>query len=74
MPLLDYYPFFEELLLKGIKTLAEDNYSAVELRLVLGLGTMIDENFTKISNEEMINRLVKISKKVKSQYNLSKKF
>ena len=72
MPLLNYYPFFEQLLLKGIETLVRDNYSAIELRMVLGLGEIVDENFKVISDEEIIDRLVKISNKFKKKYNLSK--
>jgi hypothetical protein len=72
MPLLDYFPFFEELMISGMKIFADDNYSAVELRLIIGLAEFKDENFNVIPNDQIIDRLVIISKKIKKKYNLGK--
>ena len=68
---LDYLPFYEELLVKGMKVFADDGYSAVELRLV-ALGDFVDKDFKKVGDEEYIDFLVKIAKVVKQKYNLGK--
>ena len=74
IPLLDYYPFFEDLLIKGMKMFADDNYSAVEVRLIIGLGSIKDKDFNIIPNTEVIERLIKISEIVKKKYNLGKNY
>jgi hypothetical protein len=69
--MLDYLPFYEELLVKGMKVFADDGYSAVEIRLV-GLGEFVDKDFNKVSMEEFVERLVKIAGIVKEKYKLGK--
>lgn len=69
--MLDYLPYYEELLVNGMKVFADDGYSAVELRLV-GLGEFIDKDFKKVSMEDFVERLVKIADIIKKKYNIGK--
>jgi hypothetical protein len=71
MPLLDYFPFFEKLLIDGMKIFADDNYSAVELRLIVGLAEFKNEKFERVSDQEVIDRLVEIADIISKKYNLS---
>lgn len=71
LALLDYFPFFEELMVSGLKMLADDNYSAVEMRLVLGLGQMQDENFQDMSNDALIEGMVRIADQARESLGIS---
>ena len=71
VPLLDYFPFFEKLLINGMKIFADDNYSAVELRLIIGLSTFVNEKFEEIPDTEIIDHLVRIGDIIWEKYNLS---
>lgn len=73
LALLDYFPFFEELLMKGLRMFAEDNYSAVEVRLVLGLGQMKGSDFKELPNAQLIERMVHISDATREAHGMSER-
>lgn len=55
--LLNYEPIFEMLMSKGFDYLQKNNYSGFEIRIVVGISSMLRSDFSEMPNDEFIDSL-----------------